>query len=112
MESIKIHISDTKLNESTVILEIDDNASDAKIEKAASLKVADLINWYWDMEEVKQMIVDIFNTTNKYDIIYADPPWRQSKGGKKKVRPITSGTSLDYNVLSLAEIKEHLAIAT
>ena len=53
MESIKIHISDTKLNESTVILEIDDNASDAKIEKAASLKVADLINWYWDMEEVK-----------------------------------------------------------
>lgn len=57
-------------------------------------------------------VIDIFNTTNKYDIIYADPPWRQSKGGKKKVRPITSGTSLDYNVLSLAEIKEHLAIVT
>nr|DAR87847.1 MAG TPA: N6 adenosine methyltransferase subunit [Caudoviricetes sp.]DAT97244.1 MAG TPA: N6 adenosine methyltransferase subunit [Caudoviricetes sp.] len=57
-------------------------------------------------------VIDIFNTTNKYDIIYADPPWRQSKGGKKKVRPITSGTPLDYNVLSLTEIKEHLAIAT
>ena len=56
--------------------------------------------------------VDIFNTGKKYKVIYADPPWRQSKGGKKKVRPITSGTSLDYNVLSLAEIKEHLAIAT
>ena len=58
------------------------------------------------------MVIDIFNTDNKYDIIYADPPWRQSKGGRKKARPLTSGTSLDYNVLSLAEIKEHLAIAT
>lgn len=58
------------------------------------------------------MVIDIFNTDNKYDIIYADPPWRQSKGGKKKVRPLSSGTSLDYNVLSLDEIKEHLAIAT
>lgn len=53
MKSIVIHISDTKLNGSTVILEVEDNASDAEIEKAASLKVADLINWYWDMEEVK-----------------------------------------------------------
>ena len=49
MKSIEIHISDIKLNESTVILEVEDNASDAEIEKAASLKVADLINWYWDM---------------------------------------------------------------
>lgn len=53
MKSIVIHISDTKLNESTIILEVEDNTSDAEIEKAASLKVADLINWYWDMEEVK-----------------------------------------------------------
>ena len=53
MKNIEIHISDTKLNESTVILEVEDNASDAEIEKDASLKVADLINWYWDMEEVK-----------------------------------------------------------
>lgn len=53
MKSIEIHISDTKLDESTVILEVEDNASDAEIEKAASLKVADLINWYWDMKEIK-----------------------------------------------------------
>ena len=53
MKNIEIHISDTKLNESTVILEVEDNASDAEIEKAASLKVANLINWYLNMEEVK-----------------------------------------------------------
>lgn len=42
----------------------------------------------------------------KYQIIYADPPWRQSKGGKKKVRPVSSGEKLDYPVLNLEEIKE------
>ena len=25
-------------------------------------------------------------TDKKYNIIYADPPWKQSKGGKKNVR--------------------------
>ena len=29
------------------------------------------------------MTVDIFNTENRYDLILADPPWKQSKGGKK-----------------------------
>lgn len=29
------------------------------------------------------MIIDIFNTDRKYDLILADPPWKQSKGGKK-----------------------------
>lgn len=29
------------------------------------------------------MKVDIFNTDNKYDLIYADPPWKQSRGGEK-----------------------------
>ena len=29
------------------------------------------------------MYVDIFNTNNQYDLIVADPPWRQLKGGKK-----------------------------
>jgi N6-adenosine-specific RNA methylase IME4 len=52
------------------------------------------------------MFTDIFNTNKKYQIIYADPPWRQSKGGKKKVRPNSSGTELDYPVLSLADIEE------
>ena len=58
------------------------------------------------------MRIDIYNTNNLYDLILADPPWRQTKGGKKKVRPISSGTELDYPVCSLNEIKEHLRQAT
>lgn len=45
----------------------------------------------------------------KYQIIYADPPWRQSKGGKKSVRPMSSGEALDYQVISLEEIEQILA---
>lgn len=58
------------------------------------------------------MKVDIFNTDKKYNIVYADPPWKQSKGGKKSVRPKTSGVELDYPVISLEEIKSHLEQAT
>lgn len=54
------------------------------------------------------MKVDIFNTDKKYDIIYSDPPWRQTKGGKKNVRENSSGKPLDYKTCSLDEIKEHL----
>lgn len=54
------------------------------------------------------MRVDIFNTNNRYDLIYADPPWKQSKGGKKNVRENPSGKALDYPVCSLDEIKCHL----
>ena len=28
--------------------------------------------------------IDIFNTDKKYNIIYADPPWQYSAGGKKR----------------------------
>lgn len=52
------------------------------------------------------MKVDILNSTNKYDIIYTDPPWQQGKGGKKKARPNSSGKSLDYPTMSLQDIKE------
>lgn len=52
--------------------------------------------------------VDIYNTHNTYDLILADPPWKQSKGGAKSVRPKSSGKQLDYPVCSLEEIKEHL----
>jgi N6-adenosine-specific RNA methylase IME4 len=52
------------------------------------------------------MVVD--DITNNYDLIYADPPWRQSKGGKKSVRKNSSGTPLDYPTLSLEDIKEQL----
>ena len=48
----------------------------------------------------------------KYNLLYIDPPWRQSKGGKKNVRPKSSGEELEYPVISLEEIQEHLLRAT
>lgn len=54
------------------------------------------------------MKVDIYNTDKKYQIIYADPPWKQSKGGKKSVRAQSSGKPLDYSVCSLCEIFEQI----
>lgn len=57
------------------------------------------------------MKVDIFNTDKKYRIIYADPPWQQSKGGKKAVRANSSGNSLDYQTCAIEEIYGHLKTA-
>ena len=37
------------------------------------------------------MVIDIFNSTEKYGLILADPPWKQSKVGKKAVRKNSSG---------------------
>lgn len=54
------------------------------------------------------MIIDLFDTNRQYDLIYADPPWRQKKGGKKSVRPNSSGVELDYPTLSMDEIEAHL----
>lgn len=45
-------------------------------------------------------------------MIYADPPWKQSKGGKKSVRSNSSGKPLDYQTCSLEEIENHLKSAT
>lgn len=50
------------------------------------------------------MKVDIFNTDKKYNIIYADPPWSQTKGNKRNCRP-NQGKELDYPTLSLEDIK-------
>ena len=58
------------------------------------------------------MVIDIYNTHETYNLICADPPWKQSKGGKKSVRPNSSGTTLNYPVLSLSDIEEHLRQAT
>lgn len=58
------------------------------------------------------MYVNIYNTEKKYDLIVADPPWKQLKGGKKLSRPNSSGKPLDYSTCSLTEIKEHLEVAT
>jgi N6-adenosine-specific RNA methylase IME4 len=54
------------------------------------------------------MKVDIQNTSNKYEVVYADPPWKQSKGGAKAVRKNSSGKPLEYPVCSLEEIRGHL----
>lgn len=65
------------------------------------------------MGRTKKLIVkDLHNIEGQYNLIYADPPWKQSKGGKKSVRENSSGKPLDYPVCSLDEIKEHLSLAT
>jgi N6-adenosine-specific RNA methylase IME4 len=48
----------------------------------------------------------------KYQILYADPPWDIGKGGKKSVRPNSSGGKLDYPVISLKDIEQILFNAT
>lgn len=58
------------------------------------------------------MVIDIFDTNKTYDLIVADPPWKQHKGGAKAVRPNSSGTELDYPVISLEEIERHMRQAT
>lgn len=50
-------------------------------------------------------VVDIFNTDKKYNLVYIDPPWEQSRGGYRKCRPCSSGKALDYPVMALEEIK-------
>lgn len=55
------------------------------------------------------MRVENLETLDKrYDIVYADPPWIQKKGGKKNVRPnsqkeamslLTGGTRQDHMTL-------------
>ncbi len=54
------------------------------------------------------MKIDIYDTDKRYDILYADPPWKQSKGGKKSVRANSSGKPLDYQTCTLGEIESHL----
>lgn len=43
-----------------------------------------------------------------YEIILADPAWSQGKGGKKKVRPQSSGGRLDYTTISIQDIENIL----
>ena len=45
------------------------------------------------------MVVDIFNTTRKYNVIYADPPWRYSD------RKCNGACEFHYNTMTLPEIK-------
>ena len=51
------------------------------------------------------MKVDIFNTDKKYNIIYADPPWKYNTRNNTKTK-FGGGAMGHYPVLSLQEIKE------
>lgn len=56
------------------------------------------------------MVIDLYTTKNKYDLILADPPWKQRKGGIRSVRP-KQGRALDYPTLNMEDIKQHLILA-
>lgn len=49
----------------------------------------------------------IIGLTKKYQIIYADPPWKQGRGGRKKAVP-NSFRPFDYPTLELSEISKIL----
>lgn len=66
----------------------------------------------WGDGNGRMIINDLNDIKETYGLIYADPPWKQSKGGKKSVRENSSGKPLDYPTCSLDEIKEHLRLAT
>ena len=56
------------------------------------------------------MVIDIKQPHKPYEVVWNDAPWQQSKGGKKAVRPNSSGLPLDYQTQTLDEIKEYLAM--
>lgn len=66
----------------------------------------------WGDGDERMIISDLNDIKETYGLIYADPPWKQSKGGKKSVRKKSSGKPLDYPTCSLDEIREHLRLAT
>ncbi|MEA5128312.1 MAG: MT-A70 family methyltransferase [Proteiniphilum sp.] len=45
--------------------------------------------------------------TTYYELVYADPPWKQRKGGLRKSRP-GQKRKLDYKTLSIEQIKNIL----
>lgn len=51
------------------------------------------------------MKINIYNSTERYDILYTDPPWKQTRGGKKLARPKSSGMPVPYKTMSLEAIK-------
>ena len=65
-----------------------------------------------EYKENQMIYTNISQIEQPYDLILADPPWRQTKGGKKAVRENSSGNPLDYPTLSFKDIKEHLARVT
>lgn len=57
------------------------------------------------------MNIDIFNSKEKYGVILTNPAWKQTKGNKRKCRP-NQGKALDYETLSVEEIKDIHATAS
>lgn len=51
------------------------------------------------------MIVDIFNTSNKYSIIYADPPWQYNARKNTNTR-FGGGAMGHYSTMTMEEIKQ------
>lgn len=51
------------------------------------------------------IINNLVECNKKYDIIYTDPAWKQTKGGLRKTRP-NQGKELDYQTLDIEDIKE------
>lgn len=49
-------------------------------------------------------VIDIYNTTNKYGIIYTDPPWKQRK--THRACRLNQTRDFDYPTLPLEEIKD------
>lgn len=39
------------------------------------------------------MVIDIFNTNEKYDLILADPPWKQSRGAEERERKVLGASA-------------------
>ena len=58
------------------------------------------------------ILPDLTIAEPRYQLILADPPWKQKKGDPKRARINTSGKPLDYPTLELTEITEHLLQAT
>ena len=49
-------------------------------------------------------IMEMEKEMKKYQIIYADPPWKQFRGGFRKARP-NQGKKLDYDTLNTDDIR-------
>lgn len=56
-------------------------------------------------------IQQLVDTDVTYNLLYIDPPWKQSRGGKKAVRENSSGLPLAYNTMSLEDIERHIGDA-
>lgn len=51
------------------------------------------------------MILKELKSDKKYQVIYSDPPWKQQKGGLRKVRP-NQNRLLDYSTLDIMQIRD------